>query len=1533
MARVARIGIGVVLGIALMVVGAWLVLTRSDFGRDRVRLYALNSLRNSVNGIVEIGRIEGNVLGSFSLVDVRITDSAGNSFLSAERVSATLNPTALFSKRIDVSRLILVKPVIYVVKTPDAGWNYARIFKRGDGARDSTPGFGDWVVLRNVTLQEGFFQLQRPWEPEADLRPATRDSVIRAALTGQSRARIDRAPYGLRQTIEFRAINARLPAAVVADPAHTDIVLRFDSLAMLAMPFNPPPMHVRQFAGEVRIGRDTVTAGDFTLNLPETRTTGAFTYVLATGDMYGTLRADTLAFTDIRALYPPLPDSGGGRLAITMAVRDSGANEYTVSNADLRVGTAKLGGRLGLVITDTITAFRDTDLDFVRFPTALIEHFVPAARSPVPGHLTGRAKVAGDIDALRLDAALMFDPLQHAPFRIMARGGLGFTDGFTANRLFVSAERMPVSMVREFAVDPRVGGTITGNATLTGSTALRLRGPYHLVHNEQGTLSRMEGEGSIAIRDSMRMDIAMRFDSVSLELAEHFVQKTDFRGAVTGTGRVQGTPRSIAAKLDLTLPDSGTVQIDGTYRRPNDNVPAYTATLTLRDVDVRTIIPSFPTTSVEGVTTLDGRGTRVATVEARLAANLRVLMVDSAEFRDVTLTASARDGQLTVDTLHAASSFGSASAIGTFGLVDGRDGTLRYRAEVTDLGGLTRWIATGDTGLIAARPGFGVRLNRGRQVADSMRRALEAQKGPAAQLAAELRKPDARPTTARDVAAVPPIPRDSIAGSLSASGEAQGNVKRFNVSSTVQTPGIVWGGNLIGAGSAAGRWSDVGTPNDSILAEGGVDSLRVTGFAFDSTRFRGRYASGAGDIQLAVYPGDTVEYRLDAAYVLRTGEGEVRLREVRLRFDSTTWASTRPSTITWRGKSLTIDSLEMRDNGGRGGARIFVNGQMPDCDPGRLELAIDSLRLAPWLTLLQSDVAADGIATFDGVMSGTRATPQIAATLVVSNPSYRGTAFPEVHSRIDYADRTLTLDSRMRREAGGELARMTGRVPIDLSLGDSVKARLLESPLALTIEGDSIPLSPIAEFTDDVTTIDGRAYGRVEVSGTWKNPRMTGGVGIDAKSIGIAATGVTITGVVGRLRMTGDTLVIDSLIGHSQGTIRGQGTIVLAQLDHPVLNVTLQAANARVLSDDRGTLRADATLRVTGPIDTMTVSGSFVVRTGVVYIPDPERLDVINTEDPAIFAVVDTATARGLNVAPPSEFRKNLRLDVDVEVRRGVFARSPDANVEVYGNVVLRIDPSTNGLFAVTGALYTDQGYYTFLSKRFVVTRGSARFTGEADPNPILQVLATHKVRQAGRPPLDIRVVVGGTLKSPNVSLESDAQPALSQSDLIAFLAFGQSSSSLLQFTGTGLEGGGQSGSSLAGSVAALAQRQLASIAVGALVDQAKHDMAAATRADVLNITPAELPADLSLSALQTVLKGTEIEIGKYTDRHTFVLGRVRTSLAIPGASVERRIGRTFTLRGNFETRLQPERPTLTSGLAPKTIQVIGALMSWKIAW
>ena len=49
----------------------------------------------------------------------------------------------------------------------------------------------------------------------------------------------------------------------------------------------------------------------------------------------------------------------------------------------------------------------------------------------------------------------------------------------------------------------------------------------------------------------------------------------------------------------------------------------------------------------------------------------------------------------------------------------------------------------------------------------------------------------------------------------------------------------------------------------------------------------------------------------------------------------------------------------------------------------------------------------------------------------------------------------------------------------------------------------------------------------------------------------------------------------------------------------------------------------------------------------------------------------------------------------------------------------------------------------------------------------------------------DIDIAINGTARKPVISLTSDAQPPLSQSDLLSYLAFGQSSTSLLSSAGS----------------------------------------------------------------------------------------------------------------------------------------------------
>ena len=74
--------------VVLAVLGVWM-LTNTDFGRERVRRFALKTLQNATHGIVKRGALRGNLLTGATLVDVAITDSAGRPFFAADSAGDT----------------------------------------------------------------------------------------------------------------------------------------------------------------------------------------------------------------------------------------------------------------------------------------------------------------------------------------------------------------------------------------------------------------------------------------------------------------------------------------------------------------------------------------------------------------------------------------------------------------------------------------------------------------------------------------------------------------------------------------------------------------------------------------------------------------------------------------------------------------------------------------------------------------------------------------------------------------------------------------------------------------------------------------------------------------------------------------------------------------------------------------------------------------------------------------------------------------------------------------------------------------------------------------------------------------------------------------------------------------------------------------------------------------------------------------------------------------------------------------------------
>jgi len=418
------------------------------------------------------------------------------------------------------------------------------------------------------------------------------------------------------------------------------------------------------------------------------------------------------------------------------------------------------------------------------------------------------------------------------------------------------------------------------------------------------------------------------------------------------------------------------------------------------------------------------------------------------------------------------------------------------------------------------------------------------------------------------------------------------------------------------------------------------------------------------------------------------------------------------------------------------------------------------------------------------------------------------------------------------------------------------------------------------------------------------------------------------------VRLAGDSIVIDSLVGHARGPIRVRGGIGVAELTRPSFDLRIVATNARVLDNDQGRINADANIGIEGPFDAIYVTGTANIRSGVIHIPKSDKKDVINADDPAIFAVVDTSVIADREVLPAqSPLMENLRVDVTLNVSRDTWVRSPEANVEVYtperyGALTIHVDRGRQAL-TLEGVLNADRGTYEFMGRRFVINRGSATFIGEPELNPMLQITAVHEVRLTGTGALDIQVIIGGTLQSPKLTLESTAQPPIAQSDLLSYLAFGRSSSSLLQVQGSALSGQGSGSGELVGAVASIATRQLAGVALDAMTSELEQDAARSLGTDVFNITPADVPPELSSNSVISTLSLTEIEAGKYVNRsRTFVALHAQPANKNPfGIRLQHRMPRGLSLELSYIPRYLVREPTLATEADPPRKNIFGAFV------
>lgn len=1469
MARSLRISavLLVVLG-ALFGAGvvAILVMTRTDWGVERVRRFAVSRVGQAIDGSLDVQRVTTvGLLGGATLHDVSIDDPLGRPFVRLDSVSVRYNLLDLVRGRIVLDSAQLWGAQIYLERLPgDTRWNFERVFGGDDDEESDSRRL---ILFRDARIHGGEAVVRFPWSPEPGERVEPGDTA---------RLILREVPGGLVRELRFESVNAVLPRVLWETPEEEGRLVEIGELAALGYIWEDP-FEVRRLEGTVTLRDSVITFEAPTVVLPESRASAIGQYV--TGDerhVYDIrIDADTVTFRDLQWLYPRFPDEGGGRLVLRIQSQDPSGTLWLAEGARLSAPGTNVAGSFGIVVGDTLY-FTRVDLRASPLNLDLLASMLPSGL-PVEGLLVGTVVLEGPISSLTTRGDLRLSSGSEVPSSVRWSGTFDLRAPYGVRNLEADVRSLDLELLS--ALGPRfpVSGRVSGRLEATGQLdgALRFSG---LVRHEagDGPGSEIEAWGTVvdaASRPALDVEMTIRplaLDALAASVPALAALGRELKGELRGPARIRGplSDLEVVADLDTSAGEIGvTGRFDLEAPEPRYMVGGHVSAFRLHE-----LLLGLPRSEFSGDFRVEGRGTDPATAAGDLFLALDPGNVAGVEVRGARLRLSVEDGIAHVDTLLIETGVGRLNAYGQLGLTADRAGELQFEIVADSLSTL-RPVLFPDTGFVFVDNGA----------------------------------PDA----------------PEMAGSVRVSGRLSGHLGELDAAAEAVLSGGQYG--AFRASRAVARIDATSLRRDSVafLLEAEADSLAAGGRLITSVRIGADYAERGGAVHVTARAPEDQTYRLTGEFDRTAAGFDFRIEDLGFRSGDAGWELTDPFDGFVSRDGLRIDALELRRTAGAG--RLRAGGWLPwlsgaeesrattaaddsdghsaELEPADFRVEFDQLRLADFIRIANPYASTDGFLSGRVDVKGVPASPIIDGVVGLSGFRYGDLHVDRFSASLGYADRRLNGRIEAHHE-GRRILEGEGQIPLNLALA-AVEERRLDEPLGFTVRADSVPAVLLTSLLDGFYDVSGRVDGELTVGGTTRNPELGGQLTLRGGSAFYLASGVRYRNVEGVFQMLENSVVqVDASARTADGgRATVSGTLTFRPIDDPQFDLRVLAQEFEAARRRDVEMVGSGEVSLTGRYSRPVLSGYWHVDRGALYLDELLRqYQIVDLAGPLLFDVVDTSrvAVRQLLGASDNPFLRNLIIEnTTVDVGRDFWLRSPEMNVEVTGSLAVTFNRTAEDL-RLTGTLDAVRGVYQFyvqpFYRRFQIRSGTVEFLGTPGIDPNLDFTAVYRTRTDGEP-LDVIAVVSGTLQSPRVRLTSETEPPISESDLASYLIFGRPTWDLARSETRALGAAGLGFDAVAPGFF------LGGLATGL------ETMARSVGIDYLAITSGEFASEeqRGTSPLGGLFAGTRVEVGQYLSENLYLALSQRltggTQSRSPSARLEWRFLPTWTAEFFWEDR------------------------------
>ena len=1472
-ARIMRWISGGLFALLLVLTGLTVLLLYTQPGHDFFLRAAMTQMPRLVNGEVAVGGLRSDgLLRGFTLHDVAISDRANRPFVTADSLSIRYSISDLIRRNIVLVPVDVWSPSVVIEKLHgDSLSNVGRILidrprdpsdpGQRRGTADEAGESGISLVLRRTNIRDGHLAIRLPIEGSA---PANRGVYERLTGRGEGEYRL----------LEFRRVEARVSGADLVGPEMSGQSVTFEQLSVDGYVLEDP-FTVTELRGDFVREGSTLKLSLDQLTMPGSELFGDVSLSWGDGDairLEAEVEADVLQFSDFRWLEPRLP-AGGGNLSL----RVSGPLDRTawrVSQANLAAGRSQVRGRLGLDL-GAQPRFTETDLVFEPLQLSDLNGWLRELL-PFEGVVTGAVSVNGALGALQLIGELSFeDPDRGIPPSIaVVEGTFEVGEQIGVSNLTATVAPFRYGTLRAFLPDLELEGEgrATGRASGELSSSLQISGELeHSIRN--GPLSRLSASGTIQRSgEAINLAMAATLDALSLDaLAMEVGRAFPLSGEVSGSVRAVGPASDLLLSGTLDTP-AGAVEVT-TQLNMLDPSLGYRIEAAAEGFQLDRMASVPQPTILTGELLIDGSGTDLESLSGEADLVIREAQVGRAQFDGLETSVRAVGGRLVVDELSLSSSLIAVTGAGDLALrEDQPDGLLSLS-----------WAADS---LSALRP---VLLGEEVIAADTL-----------TQLEREILLFDGI-----DPDTLGAADQIAIGGSVRGEGFLRGRVQDLEGEGFTELVGAVVGEGVVARSRAdlRGHWRGA----EDWLAEAVVDFDSLSLREFELARGSGGVSYGSGGIgDFDVSMEGTESERYAAAGDFRRdslGLG-VTFRAFEMSDETDRWSLDNPTLVVFGESNVSTNGLRIVGRPVGAGstlapASIEAVGAL-DFE-GRSEFRLDASGVAieRLANVAQLNDPPSGIVDLTMEIDGPAQNPRLRGDVLVRDFVLYQTALSQLEGSIEYGD--LGLRTRITGDRNGRrLFSLVGSMPLDLSFTE-IEARFPDREIDLTLAIDSLPASIALAFLDAIEDVEGSFGGQVRLRGTPKDPQPSGEIRWIDGAMSLPGLGLQPEALSVNLRVREDLRVEVEAEARAQGTAEVTGTVSLVNFADPEFDLQLSASGFQAVERRDLTAQIGGELTLTGPYGAPQMSGAVTVERGELFLEEFVRgAEVIDLSDPRFFDVVDTTlvSVRPAGAVAQNAFLQNLRVGVELSLEQEFWIRSQQQaqgmDVEIGGDLAVTFDRPAREL-RLAGSLEAIRGSYTQFGRLFEVQDGAVEFVGTPGIDPSLSIQAVHRLRRDAAEPLNVIANVGGTLQNPEVTLSSDAQPPIPESDLISYLLFGRPSYALASGETSVVEG---------------AAAGLLSTTLNLGVSQLGSTLGRSLGVDYLSVSQAQ-----QLGAFRNptgIFADTRVEMGRYVGQNVFFavalrpltgLGPVRRT-QLPGARLEWSFREFWSTEGFIEDRL-----------------------------